>query len=349
MPDKNKDTHIFIAYASKDEAAYDTLMSQLKVLAKEIPIKIWGRVELPPGAEIQKTTQAELRRADIVLLLVSAELLISELYINLQPKVQTSTNIVPVLLRSCVWKSDPFLKDRQPLPKDGQFISRAEDKDEIYMEIAGEIRKMISLKKIDSLSSIPKNDSVQQRILECSKIIKMNPNYVLMYNKRGMILSNELKDYDKAIIDFDKAIELNPDYIIAHYNRGITYSKSKKYEKAILDFDEVVMLNPSFYRAYYSRGIAHSRLGMYKKAISDYGEAIILNPNFMKAYVNRGTIYSNNLKQYNKAILDFDKAIELKPDFGQAYHNRAITYDRLQEYGKAMLDYEKARELGYKF
>jgi len=109
MPD-NKYTHIFIFYASKDQAAHDIFLSHLKILQKEIPIKIWSEAYLMPGDE-RIRMQTELQRADLVLLLVSADLLNSQAYINLQSQAQASTTVVPVLLRPCMWNSDPFLKD----------------------------------------------------------------------------------------------------------------------------------------------------------------------------------------------------------------------------------------------
>ncbi len=159
MSDNAKYQHIFIAYASEDEAAYKTLMSQLKVLAKEIPIETWGKAELMPGTKIQTTTDTELQRADIVLILVSAKLLTSESYLNLQSQVQASTTVVPVLLRACLWESDPFLKDRQPLPKSQQYISQADDEDKAYTEIAQEIKKMVLGKADDTPFVPPVNES----------------------------------------------------------------------------------------------------------------------------------------------------------------------------------------------
>jgi len=159
MPDKNKDKQIFIAYASKDEEAYKTLMRQLEVLAKGVPIETWGKAELMPGSITQEATQAKLKSADILLLLVSADLLTSELYLNFQSQVQASTAVVPVLLRPCAWENDDFLKNRQALPKSEKFISLASDKDEVYTEIVREIKKMVVGKADDKPFVPPVNES----------------------------------------------------------------------------------------------------------------------------------------------------------------------------------------------
>lgn len=143
MSDNAKYKHLFIAYASKDQAAHNTLLSHLNVLKKEIPITLWSEADLMPGAEIQKETQAELQRADIVLLLVSNDSLNSEAYKNIQSQVRASTTFVPVLLRACMWESDPFLKDLKPLPSNRQYISQADDEDAAYTKIAQEVKKIV--------------------------------------------------------------------------------------------------------------------------------------------------------------------------------------------------------------
>jgi len=130
------------AYASEDQEAHDTLCAHLNVLKKEIPITIWSAANLMPGTRIEEDTQAELQRADIVLLLVSTDSLNSEAYANIQSQVQSSATFVPVLLRPCMWESDPFLKNLQPLPKNRQFISTSENQDAIYKDIAEEVKKM---------------------------------------------------------------------------------------------------------------------------------------------------------------------------------------------------------------
>jgi len=109
-----------------------------------------------PGTKIEEDTQAELQRADIVLLLVSTDSLNSEAYDNIQSQVQNATTFVPVLLRPCMWESDPFLKNLQPLPKNRQFISTSENQEEVYKDIAEEVKKMVVGESEDTFPSTSK-------------------------------------------------------------------------------------------------------------------------------------------------------------------------------------------------
>jgi|GEM_PF-1769541 len=158
MPD-NEYTHIFIAYASQDKEAHDTFWSHLKVLENKNDIKIWSKAKLDAGVDIEKVTQAELQKADIVIFLVSIDLLNSHTYQNIKNQVQTSTTLVAVLLRDCEWRGDTFLEKLQPLPKNEKFITEAENKDKVYTEIVGDIKKMVVGKAVDVPLTPPVNTS----------------------------------------------------------------------------------------------------------------------------------------------------------------------------------------------
>ena len=53
----------------------------------------------------------------------------------------------------------------------------------------------------------------KEAIKDFSKAIKLNPNYALAYNNRGIAKDN-LGLYEEAIKDYDKAIKLNPNYAL---------------------------------------------------------------------------------------------------------------------------------------
>lgn len=57
--------------------------------------------------------------------------------------------------------------------------------------------------------------------------LKINPNYAVAYNNRGLAKAGINKP-DEAIKDYDKAIEINPNQGLFYFNRAI--SKNKKME-----------------------------------------------------------------------------------------------------------------------
>ncbi|MGI0479732.1 protein kinase domain-containing protein [Geminocystis sp. CENA526] len=143
----------------------------------------------------------------------------------------------------------------------------------------------------------------------------------------------ELKQYEKAIIDYTKAIELDPNYIYAYNNRGVVYENLKEYEKAIMDYTKAIELDPNYKSAYNNRGIVYGQLKEYEKAIMDYTKAIELDPNYTYAYNNRGVAYEN-LKEYEKAIMDYTKAIELNPNYTIAIKNKKIAEKEIKKQKK---------------
>lgn len=53
--------------------------------------------------------------------------------------------IVPIIVRDCLWQSEPVLKDLQALPTDGKAVIRFSeatgDRDQVWTEIAQAIEK----------------------------------------------------------------------------------------------------------------------------------------------------------------------------------------------------------------
>jgi len=145
MPD-NKYTHIFIAYASKDQAAHDTFLSHLK----EIQRKHRG---------IAISSNKDLKKADIVLMLISIDFMISDEYkaIKEQLKKQAATDIIPVLISPCDWELDTFLTGSETLPRNGQFVKHSTTKNErlAYKEIAEELREIVAKKEADLTPTHP--------------------------------------------------------------------------------------------------------------------------------------------------------------------------------------------------
>jgi len=141
MPDKNKDTHIFIAYASNDKEAHDTLLSHLKLLQRKHHVII--------------SSNSGLKKADIVLMLISIDFMVSDEYeaIKKQLEKQPATDIIPVLIRPCDWELDPFMTGFNALPRSGQFVRHSATKNErlAYREIVKEIKKIVGREVEDLL------------------------------------------------------------------------------------------------------------------------------------------------------------------------------------------------------
>ncbi len=186
-------------------------------------------------------------------------------------------------------------------------------------------------------------ETMTEAVLNYSKAIRLNPDYVEAYVKRGK-LNLFQRNYELAIDDYTEVIRLKPDYVEAYGNRGFAKTEIENYESAIEDYNEIIRLMPCSAKAYNGRGLAQGRMGEYESAIDDYTEAIKLKPDFAEAYSNRGRTRAE-LGAYESAIEDFDEAIRLKPDFVGTYSNRGNAKLELGAYESAIDDYTEAIKL----
>ncbi|MBX3709015.1 MAG: tetratricopeptide repeat protein [Gammaproteobacteria bacterium] len=70
------------------------------------------------------------------------------------------------------------------------------------------------------------------------------PNYVKLYNARGMTYLCNPDTLEQASEDFRVAIKLDPNHAQAYGGRGLIYQIRKKYDKAIRDFIKALELYP---------------------------------------------------------------------------------------------------------
>lgn len=101
---------IFIAYSRKDLAQLEQLRTQLRVLERRDHCHIFYDGVIQPGEKWEPRIKDELHRADIFVLLVTAEFLDSD-YVNdielptiLQREQDGTAKVFPVILRQCLWR-----------------------------------------------------------------------------------------------------------------------------------------------------------------------------------------------------------------------------------------------------
>ena len=81
-----------------------------------------------------------------------------------------------------------------------------------------------------------------QAALRCfDKALKMNPNYVDAWVRKGVTLFDTKETYE-ALTCFNKAVEINPQSFKARYNRGKARYALKHHEEALLDFLKATQL-----------------------------------------------------------------------------------------------------------
>jgi internalin A len=140
---------VFISYAHKDESLRAELDAHLKLMQRTRLIQKWDDRSLKPGEEWQQGIDENLERADIILLLVSADFLNSdfcwkeEMERALERQQAGEARVIPVIVRDCNWTQAKFAK-LQALPRDGKAITLWPDRDSAWKNVAEGIQKDIS-------------------------------------------------------------------------------------------------------------------------------------------------------------------------------------------------------------
>ena len=148
---------VFISYSHKDEQWKDLLRPHLKMLGDD-RIAIWDDRMIDPGGEWFVEMQRVMARATVSVCLISADYLASDFCVKeeipflLERRRSDRMTIIPILLRPCVWKAVPWLKELQMLPRDGKSVSKdfKDNADEVFAEVAEKIVEIV-----DNLSYQP--------------------------------------------------------------------------------------------------------------------------------------------------------------------------------------------------
>jgi hypothetical protein len=139
---------LFISYSHEDEKMKNELDKHLIMLKRSGKVEVWNDRRLMAGEEWDTGIKDEMHRADIILLLVSADFNNSE-YIwkeelahAMERHEKGTARVVPIILRKCEWKDMPYAK-LQALPKGARPVTEFPDKDDAYTDIASGIRMLV--------------------------------------------------------------------------------------------------------------------------------------------------------------------------------------------------------------
>lgn len=139
---------LFLSYAHEDEAFCQEFKKHLRLLERQGLLSAWSDRQIPAGTNWAEEIDHQFEHASIILLLISADFLASD-YCYSQEMTQAlerhaagKAQVIPILLRSCDWKSAPFAR-LQMLPSDARPISTWHDQDEAWTNIVAELRRAL--------------------------------------------------------------------------------------------------------------------------------------------------------------------------------------------------------------
>jgi hypothetical protein len=110
-------------------------------------IASWADRKILPGDEWVHQIHAQLRAADIVLLLISVDFIASDYCNDVEVRIAPQRHdegdecVIPIILRPVDWTRAPFSK-LQALPTNGKPVTSYADRDEAFLDVAQGIRKV---------------------------------------------------------------------------------------------------------------------------------------------------------------------------------------------------------------
>ena len=139
---------LFYSYSHKDEALRDELETHLALLKRQGHIEGWHDRKIGAGTEWAAAIDDNLAKADVVLLLISADFVASnycydkEMTRALERHDAGEALVIPVALRPCDWSGAPFAK-LQALPKDAKAVTEWKNRDDAWTDVAAGIRRAV--------------------------------------------------------------------------------------------------------------------------------------------------------------------------------------------------------------
>jgi hypothetical protein len=139
---------IFFSYAHEDETLRNELAKQLKLMKRQGLINEWYDRDIDAGTEWKYEIDEHLNNAQIILLLVSPDFIISdycydiEMMRAMERHEAREARVIPVILRPCDWHTAPFSK-LQALPRNAKPITTWLNRDDAFLDVAKGIRKVV--------------------------------------------------------------------------------------------------------------------------------------------------------------------------------------------------------------
>jgi hypothetical protein len=136
---------IFISYSHADEALRQELDKHLASLKHQGIVEVWNDRRIGAGEEWAQAIDANLRNADVILLLVSTDFIASPYCYEIEMREVMRRHdageavVIPIILRPCDWHDLPFAK-LQTATQDGKPIVKYTSLDEGFLEVVQSIK-----------------------------------------------------------------------------------------------------------------------------------------------------------------------------------------------------------------
>jgi TIR domain len=137
---------LFYSYAHEDEPLRDELEKHLSLLRRQGIISFWHDRQIIPGTDWSQDINQHLNDAAVILLLISPDFLASDYIFSVEMQQAlardeaSEARVIPIILRPVDWTIFPGLARLQALPRDARPVTKWENRDEAFLDIAKGIR-----------------------------------------------------------------------------------------------------------------------------------------------------------------------------------------------------------------
>ena len=132
---ENQTFQVFCSYSHEDKDFQDNLAKHLAALRRVGVIELWTDNEIRAGDRWSDKISENLEKADIILLLVSANFISSDYCFTVELKRALELHeskqaiAIPIIIKPCDWKITS-LAELQALPENGRPVSSWSQQDE---------------------------------------------------------------------------------------------------------------------------------------------------------------------------------------------------------------------------
>ncbi len=152
MPQKKmRPQRLVWLYASRDESLVRELEPHFALLERQGLVENWSPRHIPAGQDWRAAIELHVTRADIILLLISADFLADEpsfawVESALEQSRTRGARVIPVLLRHVILP--PELESLAPLPRDRVPILGRKDRDEALLDVVEGVRNVLTYRPL---------------------------------------------------------------------------------------------------------------------------------------------------------------------------------------------------------
>lgn len=193
-----------VLYEPRDEAMCQELIRHLGGSWDAYSLRVWSLRDIVPGEERRGAVESQIEKADIVLVLVSADFMYWEekqAYIEqaLDRARSGRLRLIPVMLRPCSLGDSPLAR-LQMLPRDGRPVTTWDNRDEAWVQIAEALRKIPDSPNGESSSSARsrKISEAESSVLELETHLARRRALVASHNDPGA-LDARIRDLKRTL------------------------------------------------------------------------------------------------------------------------------------------------------